>query len=90
MKHINTLWRNPKLIPRALDWLEDRVLEEMTAGQVDVFKSVSTLGKVDETWAAAWIVGNSSLTLKALEMACDVDSEGSGSCTSLLLLPTLL
>ena len=76
MKHINTLWRNPKLIPRALDWLEDRVLEEMSAGQADVFKSLSTLGKVDETWAAAWIVGNSSLTLKTLEKVCDVDSDG--------------
>ena len=76
MKHISTLWRNPKLIPRAVDWVDDRVLEEANKLECDVFKSISTLGRLDETWAASWLVANSSLTLKRLEEVCDKDPEG--------------
>ena len=74
---INLLWRNPKMSPRCVDWLDEKHRQELEASsKSDCFKVISTLGKLDETWAASWIVQHSALTLKVLEKVCDVDSDG--------------
>ena len=77
MKVINVLWRNPKMSPRCVDWLDEKFRQDMEASsKSDCFKAISTLGKLDETWAASWLVQHSALTLKVLERVCDVDGDG--------------
>ena len=76
MKTINLLWRNPSVCMKNNNWLEKKIASDAAQVGNDYFKAITTIGKLDETWAVAWLVSNSPLTLELIEdvSAKDPDS----------------
>ena len=74
-KSVNLLWRNPDLCWKNVMWLEEKIKANESKVTADMFKTVSTLGALDETWCCAWIVSNSRIKLETLEGACIIDPE---------------
>ena len=74
-KSINLLWRNPDLCWKNVMWLEEKIHAKANKCGADMFKTISTLGALDETWACNWIVKSSRITMDTLEAACDADPE---------------
>ena len=75
LKSINSLWRNPGLCYKNVMWLEDKISAQGSKVGADMFKVVSTIGSLDETWTCSWIVSNSRIKLETLEACCFIGPE---------------
>jgi len=74
-KSMNLLWRNPDLCFKNVMWLEEKINAKNSKCPQDMFKALSTIGAMDETWCCSWIVANSNIRLETMEAACLVDPE---------------
>lgn len=82
---ISQLWRNPEVVMQCTNWVDNRVASLKSRGTGVDFETLTTLGKLDESWLATFFQVHFGISHNLMESASGADRE---SMTQLLTFAT--